>query len=220
MSRRTRRAVVVVLLGAATTVTVVLAVTHWQRFVEAWHLYRLESEDEEVRDEARRALVRLTSVRAVPVLAAREVVREESGAARTESRSSAGESAEPNPAVTKDRDGAREILKRLDTAGLEALVRLLHRGEPPVHLQTLILLEEANSPAASRAAFLRASLACPNEGVRRLAAEELSRLGSEARVAVPELHRARQDASEDVRLWAGIALRNLGEIETEELLAE
>ena len=198
MTRRVRFSIGVGLLAVSTVV--VLVGINLDLFLEAWHLRKLASTDEATLSAARRSLVGLRSARAVPVLLE-----------RASGHSGEGESA--------DLECAREILVAIEPPGLARLVRFLEREDPPVFLWAILLHENAPAEAKVRAHLLGLALESRTEGIRRYAAEKLAQLGGDASGTLAGLRRARRDPSEGVRFWAGIALRNLGEIETEELFS-
>jgi hypothetical protein len=174
------------LLGIAALGTLTgFAIHHRNSLIESWHLFRLGSGSPESRQGARESLIRIASVKAVPRFIAPEQDAAESAGA------------------------AREILKQLDGPAMVRLGEILRREEDRLHLQVVALHREAHGPPAPLADFLKVALGHPNPGVRRYAAEELVRLGSEAESALPQLLRARDDACEEVRFWAGLAFQNL-----------
>ena len=87
------------------------------------------------------------------------------------------------------------------------------------HLRQLASDDEATLGAARRSLVaLRSARAVPVL-LERASEHSGAQLGGDAGGTLAGLRRARRDPSESVRFWAGIALRNLGEIETEELFS-
>ena len=160
-----------------------IALIHWRTFVESWYLFRLESPDAQVQEAAREGLVRLASLRAVP----RFLTLSQKG-------------------LSPYQQHAKRIIEQLEPTQMRELAALLRGEEDRFYLEVVALHKEARGPAAARAHFLKVTLKHPNPWVRRFAAEELSGLGSNARVAARELEEAKRDACEEVRFWASLAL--------------
>src|SRR5437016_4285191 len=82
------------------------------------------------------------------------------------------------------------------------------------------VLARQSLPSKSAAAIstLGKALRVDEEEVRRLAAVELSRLGSKAKAATPELRIAARDSSNGVRVYAAMALLQI-DLQTPGLVA-
>ncbi|MEM7232235.1 MAG: hypothetical protein AAF517_08680 [Planctomycetota bacterium] len=154
------------------------------RIVEEWQLRKLASDQPEERDRAAEELVGMGSTRAVPRFI--EMLRD---------------------GYTPGESHAKAIVESIPTVKLDQLGSELCQEEAAVFLRILLLADLKKNAVF----LLRRGLLHPEEGLRRYAAEALSKLGKGAELARPQLEKALQDSSEDVKLWADIALSQIPE---------
>lgn len=160
-------------------------VLYRETLLEAWYLTRLDADRPKTREEARRSLVRLASAKAVPRLLTAD---------------------EEMPANT---EAVKRILERLGGDRLVRLAELLQAEDDPLYLRVVALHKETDTPQSSLVPFLRRTMKHENPGLRRYAAEELSRMTPAPREALAELVQAQSDEDEDVRFWATLAVRHI-----------
>ena len=216
-----RRSLATIALGVSAAVIAVISLRHPLR--EQWHLYRLNSDDQEIRKNAVASLGGIRSVRAIPRFISlwRQDLHDTpfAGSIREltcEALAEIGPAAIPSlvDALEDTSEGVRTCaaiaLTRIKPEGVDVLIQQLENHKPYVRSYAAWALSGVGAEASPAVSTLAKLLGDKDPEVRKYSAAALREIGQKAEPAVPALIAALSDEHPPVRVIAETTLTRIG----------